>query len=158
MVIVVLDDQARVMSREATFRERLLSRVRAGALDRALARGAAPEASFLLAVRANELAAPTTRKSLAESFGQLAARPLSSRTRVAGNSLIDWPAVREARSELSEVVARLRGPGPLPAAGLASLRLLLTDGAGPLYYPRRRDALRTALSDALGLLDPTVPW
>ena len=50
--------------------------------------------------------------------------------------------------ELHALAARLRGPGPLYARGIAMLSRLLTDGAGPAYSDRRGDVLAQRLRDA----------
>ena len=157
MVIVMLDEYNGVVSREATRWERLLSRMLSSSLDRTLAAGTAPETSALLAVRANDLAGPTTRSHLEESFAQLANAADVQAPRSSTRTPVDWHAVGAAKRELDLVAARLREPGPLPVAGIARLRIILTDGAGPLYYSRRRDALRIALCDALARLEPIGP-
>ena len=44
-----------------------------------------------------------------------------------------------------EIVATLRAPAPVSAEGMARLRTLLSDGAGPLYCAGNADQLRQAL-------------
>ena len=41
--------------------------------------------------------------------------------------------VREAQPELEDLIDRLLAPVPVPARGVALVRLLLRDGAGPLF-------------------------
>jgi hypothetical protein len=63
-------------------------------------------------------------------------------------------AVLEAADELDAVVQRLREPRPVAAGGVARVRLLLTDGCGPLYLPVAGQTLRTAVEAALDGLEP----
>jgi hypothetical protein len=49
---------------------------------------------------------------------------------------------------MQSLAEHLRGPGPLYAAGIAMLKMLLTDGAGPAYTDHRGDALARQLHDA----------
>ncbi len=51
----------------------------------------------------------------------------------------------------------LRAPTPVPARGIASAYLLLTDGTGPLYSPISKIVLSDAIADAVALLDPAQP-
>jgi len=46
---------------------------------------------------------------------------------------IDRPAVAEAAPLLLQLATRLRAPEPLPDEALRLVRLLVGDGAGPLY-------------------------
>ena len=43
-------------------------------------------------------------------------------------------ATEGARAPLLDIAERLRQPRPVTGEGLAAVRRLLTDGAGPLYY------------------------
>jgi hypothetical protein len=45
-------------------------------------------------------------------------------------------------------------PGPVSATGVAQVRVLLTNGCGPLYHHRATEQLRTAAARALRDLDP----
>lgn len=69
-----------------------------------------------------------------------------------------WLALRDplnrsniiaAEAEIDEVIARLSGPRPVDARGVARLRRVLTDGHGPYYRFGRGDLagrLRAALT------------
>jgi hypothetical protein len=50
-----------------------------------------------------------------------------------------------------EVTSRLHSRHPVRARGIARLRMLLSDGNGPLYRPRR-DSLATALRRVLAAI------
>ena len=56
-----------------------------------------------------------------------------------------------AKHLIHDVTMRLYAPHPVRARGIARLRMLLSDGNGPLYRPRR-DSLPTALQGVLAAL------
>ncbi|MGZ4202237.1 MAG: hypothetical protein ACXVRH_09290, partial [Thermoleophilaceae bacterium] len=62
------------------------------------------------------------------------------------------PRVRSAQDELARLVDELLQPGPVDPAGVAQVRLLLSDGGGPLYNPRSDDDLRAAARAAVDAL------
>jgi len=47
---------------------------------------------------------------------------------------------------------------PLPARGMAAVKLLLRDGAGPLYRYESRQNLARLVRDITDLLDPSLDW
>jgi hypothetical protein len=57
-------------------------------------------------------------------------------------------AIRANASELQALAALLRGSSAVNARGVAHLRLLVTDGAGPTYTDRIGHALAAALDEA----------
>jgi hypothetical protein len=102
--------------------------LRAGALDRALGAGASPEASLLLAVHARRIVGPRACRALATSLRRLIAGHAPR------NSIpVSRTRIRSAATALSATATRLETSGPIAARGVAALRLLLGDGAGPLY-------------------------
>jgi hypothetical protein len=50
---------------------------------------------------------------------------------------------------LDRLVDELLQPGPVDPAGVAQVRLLLSDGGGPLYNPRSDDDLKAAAKAAI---------
>jgi hypothetical protein len=134
----------------------LLARVRAPWLDRQLAEGAAPWRSRAHAERALQLTSSKARQTLASGLDRLAADAAQPAERYR------WtPVVRPCREQVDDALpairalaARLRDREPVAARGMATLRVLLTDGAGPCYARSRRDALARALSPVWGSLDP----
>ena len=62
--------------------------------------------------------------------------------RAAGNATVDL---------IYDVTSRLHALHPVRARGIARLRMLLSDGNGPLYRPRR-DSLVAALQGVLAAL------
>jgi hypothetical protein len=132
---------------------RLLARLRAGALDEALATGADPASSPQLRIRAELLTNPPRRADLAESIDLLllAARgapgthpPLARRA-----------AIEQNRPLLRSISRALRDDGPPPVRGVALISTLLTDGTGPLYAPGRAEEVTETLEQAYASL--TLP-
>jgi hypothetical protein len=153
MLILVDDANVGTIARAATIWERLQARVLGTSLDGRLAAGAAPETSAALEVRALNLVRATHRAMLANSIEKIieaAIRPARSR----GSRVVPprW-SVLLATDILAALVDRLRATGPVPACGVAAVRIMLHDGAGPLYYPTDAGALRRAAQSALRLLD-----
>jgi hypothetical protein len=122
---------------------RLRARARRLELDRALAEGADPASSPLLAARAAQLVARANRYRLAAALEHLAL--------TADAPLRPWrtaprrSAVGANRSELIELAATLRQGGLLYARGIAILELVLIDGSGPAYSDTRGEALARQL-------------
>jgi hypothetical protein len=132
-------------------RDRLRARLRAVALDRELADGAAPEASVALALHAARVYGPSQRQLLADSLTRLSnvSDSTSARLRVP----VDREAVRRARMELEAVADRLTADAPVSVRGVARVRLLIADGTGPLYRGARPEQLRRELRSTLAALD-----
>lgn len=122
---------------------RLAALTRGATLDRALILGADPSASPSLAARARRLTSRRYRSGLAEGVQRAlesaegTGRP--SRVRPAA------AAMRACRAQLRAVADLLAGDTPVYAPGVARVRALLRDGAGPLYTDRCGEALDAAL-------------
>jgi hypothetical protein len=133
---------------QALFEPTLIARIRARsrrlALDHALADGADPAGSPILAARAAQLISHTSRQRLASGLEQMAltADAPRSRFRVAPRRA----AVRVNRAGLLELAATLRRGGLLYARGIAILELVLIDGTGPAYTDRRGEGLARQLT------------
>ena len=90
-----------------------------------------------LRLRARQLSSRQERLCLAHSLEVIIAET-ECRTDRSLYSLalpIHHEAVSIWRDSLLGIAHRLETPGPVAAAGMARLRLLLTDGAGPLFNP-----------------------
>ncbi len=132
----------------------LVARWHADALDRALAAGAGPYAGALIATRAQQLTTPRGRRGLAAGLARLrrdAADELSGLTAVVAP---DRHEVRAAGPEIAALERRLRSGERVDAAGVAMLRLLLTDGTSPLYDPVGPGSLARQLRAAAAALGP----
>jgi hypothetical protein len=125
---------------------KLAARLRRDALDRALIEGADPAATGQLAARVARLTSRSMRREVASALDHLAVdgpraggrwRVRPSRAAAAANA-----------PELHALAARLRGPAPLYARGIAMLSRLLTEGTGPAYNDSRGDLLAQRLRDA----------
>jgi|GEM_PF-1518864 len=140
-VVIHMDADHQVLARRATLLERVVSRVRADALDRDLAEGANPDRSGVLALRAQALASPATRRALARSLLRLQAAADAPRRRTGSTVPVARGHIHQAHAELAEVVEHLLAPAPVAAQGVALVKVLLQDAAGPLY----RDGCQTDL-------------
>ncbi|HEY2651674.1 MAG TPA: hypothetical protein VGI50_07125 [Solirubrobacteraceae bacterium] len=112
----------------------VLAHLRAWRLDRQLAAGVESWRSPVHAARARQLTSNRTRRMLARSLERLveqAEKPTSlHRAAVVQPSRA---GVREARPLILTLASRLRGNAPVGARGMAALKDLLTDAAGPIY-------------------------
>jgi hypothetical protein len=120
---------------------RALARIKATSLDRRLAAGGTSPSDRLLAARAHLIVGRQSRQRLADDWERLlttARRPIVPRSpRLSVPSTTILPAEHYIR----ELVALIRQPGRVNAQGIALGRLLLADGAGPLFNPRRSAGL-----------------
>ena len=136
--------------------DRTLARARALRLDRDLAAGRPPEASRMLAARAQDLVALRTRQILAgdwEHLLRVARRPARTRIPLAA---VCRDRVTAAEPDILEMVTRLRAPLPVAARGVATASTLLGDGAGPLYNKGSRRDLAADVRRATRQLDPAA--
>ena len=125
---------------------RLAARLKGHALDRALIAGADPAATPQLAARAAMLTSASMRREVARGLDRLA---LGEREALRRWQVRPFRRTSTANApELRALAARLRGPGPLYARGIAILARLLTEGTGPAYSDRRGDLLAQRLRDA----------
>jgi hypothetical protein len=132
---------------QALFEPTLITRLRARArrleLDHALAGGADPASSPLLAARAAQLVASGARHRLAAALERfvLTAEAPPARVRV----LPRRRAIAANRARMLELAATLRTSGLLYARGIAMLELVLIDGSGPAYTDARGEGLARQL-------------
>ena len=159
MLVVLNDVDDRFVARDATTWERVVARVRADQLDRELARGASPEASAPLAIRAQALVRPATRRFLARTLLDLLAEATHPAQRLA---LARIPPQRHrvlhAADAIQALVGHLLAPGPVPARGVALVMLLLTDGSGPLFHRGSSADLRAQIQEAVDALAVLDTW
>jgi hypothetical protein len=156
--VLVLGDP--LVLRPRRLGDRVLACLRGASLDAALAAGAAPESSCLLAARAQAIVTPRARRSLAASWQHL--------LRVADRAG-HYPAVRSravpvcadqivaAGPAVRDLIARLSAAAPVPACGVAMARVLLTDATSPVYQRRAGAGLLAAVESAAAQLDPALP-
>jgi hypothetical protein len=135
--------------------EGLLVRAFGASLDRQLAAGRPPEATPLLAARAQDIVSLPSRRALAANWDHLlrvARHAPMSRTNFvrAGRVAAAEPAIRELARRLSAAL-------PVAARGVAMASVLLTDASGPVYNERSSVTLAAALEAATAQLDPSLP-
>jgi hypothetical protein len=150
--LVLLASGESVIGRRAGLRDRLVAKLRAGALDRQLARGVAPEAGGALTLHARALIGPPARAALARQLRRVVSDARGSHLWLS-RVPVRRHAVLEAADALDTLAARLAAPGPVGVRGVAQVRLLLTDGCGPLYFRGATDELRARVAQALSGLD-----
>jgi hypothetical protein len=116
-------------------------------LDRDLAAGRT--GSPALALRAEQLITPRSRRGLARGLSRLLADAEAARAPLTAVVAPCRGEVRAARPGLEALIARLRDGGAVGVQGVALVRLLLVDGASPAYVAGAPGALagwaRTAL-------------
>jgi hypothetical protein len=138
--------QERATHQPPTVRERLQTRFSRRRLDRELADGCAPAGSPIHTLRAIELSDPSVRREVAAQLRHVVAdagqlyevlHPVRLRRSTVLVSLRRGEVMRW-REGLLGLADRLEDPVVSPA-GVARARVVLSDGAGPLYnvYPAR---------------------
>jgi hypothetical protein len=125
--------------RRPSLAARVTARLRAYHLDRQLAVGVPAPAGSALAVHQARLISVAEREAIARALRQAVhdadagIAPLSSRIPV-------HPINVAAAEDLIDTIAlRLHSPRPVSARGMARLRLVLSDGCGPMYRFGRGD-------------------
>jgi hypothetical protein len=134
----------------------LLARWHADSLDRALAAGGGPYAGALIAVRAQQLTTARSQRRLAGGLSRVqrdAGDELSGFTAVVAP---DRHEVAAAAAEITALERRLRDSARVDAAGMAMLRLLLTDGSSPLHDSVGPGSLARHLRAVAGALGAPV--
>lgn len=136
----------------------MFSRLLSGRLDSALAAGCAPESSRLHAIRAGHLVSLPFRTELADNWDRVLGIATGCLAASAHRrTVLRQDRVVEAQLRIRELTTLLRVPLPVPARGVASAYLLLTDGTGPLYSPVSTAVLSDEVARAVAQLDPASP-
>jgi hypothetical protein len=113
--------------------DRILSAMAATKLDRELANGVRQDASPALARRARKLVEPTARDRLGRQLRRIV-RDAHERTAPGPRVPLNRRRVLEVEDDLRLLASRLQSPSRVSVRGVAKVRLLLTDGSGPLFY------------------------
>jgi hypothetical protein len=127
---------------------RVLARIRATSLDRCLAAGENPATDRLLEARAHLIVARHGRLRLAHDWERLLVRARQPVVPRSPQLPVQAVTILAAEHHIRELVASIRRPVRVDPRGIALARLLLTDGTGPLYSPRRSADLVPALQAA----------
>jgi hypothetical protein len=132
---------------------RIRARVWSRRSDLALASGVSPDSVAHLSLRAHELIGYPTRSTLARTIRRLLEDVRLPLHPMHFNVPICKSKVWRSRETLEQLADRLLGAEPLDVRGLAQIRLLLSDGTGPLYGRPGADDLAPALERAIAALD-----
>jgi hypothetical protein len=132
---------------------RLATRLRGHRLDLRLAAGERYECGGRLADRARFLTRAKTRERLATSLREIVSAA-DEPSLPPGSVPLASDEVSAAAYELRLLASRLQAPGPVDPRGVAGVRLLLTDGSGPLYNRRSETPLEVAAIAARRALAP----
>ena len=149
-------DADHLVSERCGVRARLIAWAGAWWLDQALADGTCPDESALLSLRAHRLIGLETRRALAGELRDAIGRARRPRHPLDNGARICAAEVLHARHAIEALADRLEGWEPVEPAGVARVRLLLRDGAGPLYNEAYPGGLRGAVRAASEALEP--PW
>jgi hypothetical protein len=153
--MLVLGDP--LVLRPLRFADRLKSRAFGASLDRQLAAGCPPEASLLLAARAQEIVAISARRAVAANWDHLLRVVRRNQGRRALALHVRSDQVVAAEPAIDELMRRLTSPLPVSARGVAMASILLTDATGPVYNQDSPVSLAAALEAAITQLDPALP-
>jgi hypothetical protein len=157
MTTLLLTDPANpgcVIQQRSLTSTRVCAQLRSHGLDRALASGVSPDSSAALSLRAQALISARARRALARSLQRLiedARRPLGPFTPMVP---ICRRKILRSRESLEQLAARLLSGDPVDACGMAKVRLLVTDGSGPVYDRPAAEDLEPAVQQALEALEP----
>lgn len=102
-------------------------------LDRAIEDGVLATAGTALAVHVTRLTSLREREQLARALRTVLCDARGRRHGMTSRIPVRTSAVLAAADLVDELTLRLHAPLPVRARGMARLRLLLSDGRGPLY-------------------------
>ncbi len=135
----------------ATFSARLMARLQAGKLDRMLAVGVPVPAGSALAVHAARLTSAEEREEIAHTLRHAVHDASDHHAPLTSRIPLNVPNIAAAKDRIDQVTLRLQSPRPVAARGVARLRLVISDGSGPMYRYGRGD-LEGRLGAALAAL------
>lgn len=147
----VQDALRRDASPRALLSARVTARLFAARFDRMLAVGVPAPAGSALAVHAARLSSADEREAIAPSLRRSVADARNGDASLSSRIALNVPNITAAEDRIDQVTLRLHSPRPVTPRGVARLRLLLADGAGPMYRYGRGD-LEGRLGAALAAL------
>ncbi len=136
-------------ARRPSLPARLVGRLRARTCDRQLSVGMPPAASNVLRAHRDRLLSSRERRAVADTLRGTVDDALAGT--VSMRVPLDAPGILAAADLIDRIASLLESPDPVCERGVARLRLLLSDGAGPLYRHGHGD-LRGRLGAALAAL------
>jgi hypothetical protein len=129
-------------------------RLTRGFLDRQLARGAAPDETSALALRARQLTSTPVRKTIAVLLGTILRAAAERQAGPSSPLIVDHTAVLAAREQIQRLIELLLSTAALEPRGIAVARLLVRDSRGPLFCASPGCTLEHALSEIATHLQP----
>lgn len=130
---------------------RLKARIFAGKCDRQVAAGAVPTPDSVLAAHVARLASVRERESVARALRNVLRGGPHNRLVAQVRIPMITDRIDECRDIIDDITLRLHSPRPVSAIGMARLRMLLSDGTGPLYF-QGHGSLAGELRDVLEAL------
>ena len=118
---------------------RVTARLRAYQFDRQLAVGVPAPAGSALAVHEARLTSMAERESIAWALRQAVHDASVGGTPRSPRIPVDPSNIAAAEDLIDAITLRLRSPRPVSARGMARLRVVMSDGYGPLYRYGRGD-------------------
>ena len=130
---------------------RLAALLQAGRLDRMLAVGVPAPEGTALAAHETRLTSVAEREAIARSLRQVVHDANNGGTPLCSRVPVHQANITAAEDVIDRITLRLHSPRPVNARGMARLRLLLSNGDGPVYQFGRGD-LEGRLGAALAAL------
>jgi hypothetical protein len=128
---------------------RLQARTFAAKYDRQVAAGVVPQPGTPLAAHVARLTSVKERENVARAFRRVLQGGPQARAAVQLRIPMFSNRISDCRDVIDDITLRLHSPRPVSATGMAKLRMLLSDGTGPLYFQGHgilSDELREALA------------
>ncbi|AMO61199.1 Uncharacterised protein [Mycolicibacterium phlei] len=135
----------------ASLLTRLVARLTADRLDRDIAVGVPAPPGSALAVHAARLTSRRERETIARALRQLLHDATATGPLMSSRIPLNVANIVAAADLIDRIALHLHSPRPVAPRGMARLRLILSDGRGPLYRYGRGD-LRGRLGAALAEL------
>jgi hypothetical protein len=145
------DMRRRTTTPRPSLAARVTARLRADQLDRQLAVGVPASAGSALAVHQARLTSVTEREGIARTLRQAVHDAHAGGAHLASRIPVHPTNVLAAEDLIDTITLRLHSLRPVSARGMARLRVVLSDGCGPMYRSGRGD-LNGRLGAALAAL------
>ena len=146
-----LDTPAPDLAARAPLTARLRARMFAGRLDREAEVGIVPLPGSSLAVHLARLASVEEREALSHTLRQALAESHEDRRTFSARVPVHPERLAACRGVIDDITLLLHSPRPVRTRGMARLRILLSDGTGPLYS-NGRGSLAAELRGVLAAL------
>jgi hypothetical protein len=121
----------------AALSSRLKARLFAGRLDREVEVGIVPLPGSSLAVHIARLTSVEEREALSRTMREALSELRRDRRGFSPRIPVHPERLASCRGVIDDITLLLHSPRPVRARGMARLRLLLSDGTGPLYHSGR---------------------